>query len=150
MVVPSINWRKPRPIPPPITTHTEPPVTARAFAVIRDLLSIINGIPAESPARINRLTPNATSTKTVISIPVFPWKIRSAIIDKVVALLKFANIIARCLETRSRIVPTNGPINEYGRRTTANAKAALSAFACRSGENKTNEAKALWNIPSVI
>jgi hypothetical protein len=86
----------------------------------------------------------------VISTPVFPWKINNEIIDNVVALVKFANMIARCLETRSRIVPTNGPINEYGRRTTANAKAALSAFACRSGENKTNEAKALWNIPSVI
>jgi hypothetical protein len=117
---------------------------------MRDLLSIINGIPAESPARIKRLTPKATRTKTVISIPVFPWKINNEMIDKVVALVKFANMIARCLETRSKIVPTNGPINEYGRRTTANAKAALSAFAWRSGENKTNEAKALWNIPSVI
>ena len=32
---------------------------------------------------------------------------------------------------------------EYGSKTTANPIAALNAFAWRSGENKTKEAKAL-------
>jgi hypothetical protein len=36
-----------------------------------------------------------------------------------------------------------GPTIEYGKRTTAKPIAALSAFAWRSGENKTNEASAL-------
>ena len=64
--------RNPNPMPPPRTTQTDPPVTAKAFAVIKDLLSIIKGIPAESPARIKRLTPNATKTNIVNSIPVLP------------------------------------------------------------------------------
>jgi hypothetical protein len=50
---------------------------------------------------------------------------------------------ARCLETRSKIVPTKGPITEYGNNTTAKPIAALNAFACRSGENKTKDASAL-------
>ncbi len=47
-----------------------------------------------------------------------------------------------CREMRSKIVPTNGPTNEYGSRTTAKAAAADFASGCRSGENKTNEARA--------
>jgi hypothetical protein len=35
-----------------------------------------------------------------------------------------------------------GPINEYGSKTTANAKAALIASGARSGENKTKLARA--------
>jgi len=50
---------------------------------------------------------------------------------------------ARCLETRSKIVPTKGPIIEYGNNTTAKPIAALNAFAWRSGENKTKDASAL-------
>jgi hypothetical protein len=38
---------------------------------------------------------------------------------------------------------------EYGRSTTANARAALKAEAWRSGEKRIKEASALWNIPSV-
>ena len=40
-----------------------------------------------------------------------------------------AKNMARCLENRSRIVPTNGPTIEYGNNTTANATAALTALA---------------------
>ena len=66
----SRSCRIPSPIPPPSTTQTEPPVTARAFADIKSFGVVISGIPAESPARINRLTPNAMRTTTVISTPV--------------------------------------------------------------------------------
>jgi hypothetical protein len=45
-------------------------VTAIAFAEIRECGVVTKGIPAESPARINLFTPNAISTKTVISTPV--------------------------------------------------------------------------------
>jgi hypothetical protein len=56
---------------------------------------------------------------------------------------RFEKRIARCLENRSRSVPTNGPTIEYGKRTTAKATAAFTALAWRSGENKMNEASAL-------
>ena len=72
-------------MPPPITTNTEPPVTASAFAEISDFDSISNGNPAESPARMRRLIPKAISTKIVNSSPVFPLKIRRATIDKLIA-----------------------------------------------------------------
>ena len=67
---PSRIRRIPRPIPPPSTTQTEPPVTASALAEIKSFGVVISGIPADKPARINRLTPNATRTTTVISTPV--------------------------------------------------------------------------------
>jgi hypothetical protein len=86
-------------------------------------------MPAESPARINRLTPNATRTKIVNSTPVFPSKIKIETTVSVIARIRFEYAIARCLETRSRIVPTNGPTIEYGSSTTANARAALKALA---------------------
>ena len=54
-----------------------------------------------------------------------------------------AKKIARCLENRSRMVPTNGPTMEYGSSTTANATAAFTALACRSGEKRTKDASAL-------
>jgi hypothetical protein len=41
------------------------------------------------------------------------------------------------------MVPTNGPIIEYGSSTTANARAALKALAWRSGEKITKDARAL-------
>jgi hypothetical protein len=41
------------------------------------------------------------------------------------------------------MVPTNGPTIEYGSKTTAKPIAALKALACRSGENKTKDARAL-------
>ena len=42
------------------------------------------------------------------------------------ARIKFEKAIARWRETRSRIVPTKGPIIEYGSKTTAKANAAPS------------------------
>jgi hypothetical protein len=45
-------------------------------------------------------------------------------------------------ENRSKKVPTYGPINEYGKSTTAKATAADIASGARSGENKTKLAKA--------
>ena len=140
----------PKPIPPPRTTQTEPPVTANAFAEISSFGVVISGIPAESPARINLFTPNATKTKTVISSPVLPLKIKSAITTSVSDLVRLAKNIARWRENLSSSVPTNGPTTEYGRSTTANATAALTALACRSGEKRIKEASALWKIPSVI
>jgi hypothetical protein len=81
-------------------------------------------------------------TKRVRRIPVAPLLISSAIIKRSAALNKFdMRTILRRLN-RSRKIPTYGPINEYGRRTTAKAKAALTALGWRSGENKTKEAKA--------
>ena len=100
-------------------------------------------MPAESPARIKRLTPNATKTNTVNTIPVCPSKIKNETTVSVSARAKFEYAIARCLETRSNMVPTNGPIIEYGSSTTANARAALKALAWRSGEKITKDAKAL-------
>jgi hypothetical protein len=55
----SVSARTPTPIPPPITTRTDPPVTAVAFAVISDFESMSSGNPAESAARIKRLIPKA-------------------------------------------------------------------------------------------
>ena len=46
-------------------------------------------------------------------------------------------------------MPTKGPTMEYGNNTTAKPTAALNASACRSGENNTKEARALWKTPSV-
>jgi hypothetical protein len=57
--------------------------------------------------------------------------------------VRFEKRIARCLENLSKRVPTNGPTIEYGKRTTANATAALTALAWRSGEKRINEARAL-------
>ena len=107
------------------------------------------GKPAESPAKIKRLIPNAISTKTVNTTPVCPVKTSAATTSKFAARARLENKSARCLETRSRIVPTNGPTSEYGNKTTANPIAALSASAWRSGEKRTKDASALWNNPSV-
>ena len=81
----STKARTPTPIPPPITTNTDPPVTAIAFAEISERGSISNGRPADNPARIRRLIPKATSTKIVNSSPVFPLKISSATMVKLIA-----------------------------------------------------------------
>jgi hypothetical protein len=59
-------------MPPPRTTQTDPPVTARAFAAIRDDFGATSGSPADKPARMSRFTPNAISTKIVSSRPVRP------------------------------------------------------------------------------
>jgi hypothetical protein len=61
----------------------------------------------------------------------------------VTARLRFEKAIARWRETRSKIVPTKGPITEYGSKTTAKANAAPNAFAWRSGEKRIKDAKAL-------
>jgi hypothetical protein len=58
--------------------------------------------------------------------------------------------MARCRENLSSNVPTKGPTIEYGKSTTANATAAFTALAWRSGEKRMKEARALWKIPSVI
>ena len=87
--------------------------------------------------------PNAISTNTVKRTPVCPLNTKSATTNRFIPRAAFAKSSARCLETRSRIVPTNGPTSEYGNKTTANAIAALNASAWRSGENKTKDASAL-------
>ena len=100
------------PIPPPITTESDPPVTANALALIRLGRSIIKGRPAERPASSKRFTPNAKRIKTVSNTPVLPEKIKMAINIKSTARKEFEMIIARCLAIRSKIVPTNGPTIE--------------------------------------
>ena len=87
---PSTKARTPTPIPPPKTTSTDPPVTAIAFAVIKDLASINKGRPADSAARIKRLIPNAISTTIVNSTPVVPLKTRSATKNKLILRARFA------------------------------------------------------------
>ena len=98
------------------------------------------GKPADNPAKIKRLTPNATKTKIVNSIPVAPLRINPAIKIKVKALKMLDKRITLCREMRSKIVPTKGPTKEYGRSTTANATAADFASGCRSGEKSKNDA----------
>ena len=88
-------------------------------------------------------------TNTVNTTPVCPAKTSAETTSKFAARARLENKSARCLETRSRIVPTKGPTSEYGNKTTAKAIAALRASAWRSGENKTKDASALWNKPSV-
>ena len=108
----SRSWRIPKPIPPPRTTQTEPPVTARALAEISSFGVVISGMPADNPARINRFTPNATKTKTVISSPVLPLKIKNAMTTSVRDLVRLEKNIARWRENLSSSVPTNGPTME--------------------------------------
>ena len=139
----SVIARTPTPIPPPTTTNTEPPVTAVAFAVMSDFESISNGNPAESAARIKRLIPKAMRTTAVKATPVVPLKTKSATSNKLALRARFAKNNARWRETRSKMVPTNGPTIEYGNKTTAKPRAAFKAFAWRSGEKRTKEAKAL-------
>ena len=137
-------------MPPPTTTKTDPPVTAIAFAVTRELGLTNKGSPADNAAKINRLIPNAIKTTTVSATPVVPVKTNSATINKLTLRKKLEKNSARCLEILSNTVPTKGPTIEYGNRTTANPSAAFRAFVWRSGENRTKDAKALWKIPSVI
>ena len=108
-----------------------------------DFESMSNGKPAESAARIKRLIPNAMRTTAVNSTPVVPLKTKRATSNKLALRARFAKNSARWRETRSRIVPTKGPTTEYGYKTTAKPRAALNAFAWRSGEKRTKEAKAL-------
>ena len=95
-----------------MTTKTEPPVTAIAFAVTKDLESTSNGKPAESAARIRRLIPKAINTTAVSSRPVVPLKIKSATNKRLTLRARFEKKSARCLETRSKTVPTKGPTIE--------------------------------------
>ena len=93
-------------------------MTAIAFTETKVVLpegpvvSSKSGKPADRPARINRLTPKAIKTKMVNSTPVAPFRIRPAIKISVSARNKFEKRIIRCLEIRSKIVPTSGPITE--------------------------------------
>ena len=105
-------------------------------------VSSSSGSPADSPARIKRLTPKAIRTNIVNSTPVAPLRTNPAMKMRVSARNKLAKRIIRCRDIRSRIVPTSGPIKEYGSNTTANAIAADLASGCRSGENNMNEARA--------
>ena len=149
MVRESTTARTPTPIPPPTTTRTEPPVTAIAFAVISDRVSTKRGRPAESAARIKRFIPNAIRTTIVKAKPVVPRNIKKATTKRFRVRARFEMSKARCLETRSRTVPTKGPTIEYGSKTTAKPRAALNALAWRSGEKRTKDARALWKMPSV-
>ena len=63
-------------------------------------------------------------------------------INKLVARIKLQYLIILWRENLSKIVPTYGPINEYGSNTTAKAIAADIASGARSGENKTKLASA--------
>ena len=74
------------PMPPPITTQIVPPVTANAFAAINSSFFTSKGNPAESPDKINRLTPNANKTNNVRINPVELLLINQAIINKLAAL----------------------------------------------------------------
>ena len=102
-----------------------------------------SGNPAESAARIKRLMPNAIRTTAVNSTPVVPLKTKRATSNKLALRARFAKNSARWRETRSKMVPTKGPTSEYGSKTTAKPIAAFNAFAWRSGEKRTKEAKAL-------
>ena len=85
----SIKFLIPIPTPPPITTKIVPPVTANAFAAISSSRLTINGSPAESPERINRLIPKANRTKRVKTAPVVLALINSAIIIRSPARIRF-------------------------------------------------------------
>ena len=80
--------------------------------MIRDLVSINKGRPADSAASIKRLIPNATSTTAVNATPVVPLNTKSATISRFALRARFAKKSALCLETRSKMVPTNGPTIE--------------------------------------
>ena len=82
--------KSPTPIPPPKTTKTEPPVTAIAFAVIKDLASTNKGSPADKAARINRLIPNAINTTTVNATPAVPLKTNKATKNRFALRARFA------------------------------------------------------------
>ena len=94
------------PKPPPITTKIVPPVTANALAAINSSFLTNKGNPADKPAKINRLTPNASSTKKVSNKPLTPLLTSAAIINKFVARKKLALRIIRWRENRSKKVPT--------------------------------------------
>ena len=89
-----------------------PPVTANALAAINSSFVTNKGRPADRPAKINRLIPKARSTENVSNTPLTPLLTRAAIINKFAARKKFAFLIIRCRENRSKNVPTYGPINE--------------------------------------
>ena len=76
-------------MPPPITTRTDPPVTAIALAVISDLESTNKGRPADKAANINLLIPNAIRTTTVNSTPVDPLKISTATKNRLALRTRF-------------------------------------------------------------
>ena len=120
-----------------------------AFAVMSDCASTKRGRPAESAARIKRFIPNAIRTTIVKVKPVVPRKMKKATTKRFRLRARFEKKSARCLETRSKIVPTKGPTIEYGSRTTAKLRAALNALTWRFGEKRTKDAKALWKRPSV-
>ena len=116
--LPSSRPRIPIPIPPPRTTKTVPPVTAVALMETKIFLPCVpvvsskSGSPADKPAKISRFTPNATNTNIVSSTPVAPLRINPAIKISVKARNKLEKRITRCRDTRSKIVPTNGPTKE--------------------------------------
>ncbi len=49
---------------------------------------------------------------------------------------------------RSSSTPANGPTIVYGSSSTVKVAAAELAVPARSGEKKTNDASATWNMPS--
>ncbi|CAB4659200.1 unannotated protein [freshwater metagenome] len=55
-----------------MTTKIVPPVTANALAAINSSFLTNNGKPADKPAKINRLTPNAINTNKVNNKPDAP------------------------------------------------------------------------------
>jgi hypothetical protein len=99
-------------MPPPKTTKIVPPVTAVALMATNFSRVVRRGRDAESPARINRLIPNAIKIKPVSPTPVAPAAIEVAAIATTIAREIFERKRIRCREKRSRMVPTKGPTKE--------------------------------------
>ena len=89
-----------------------PPVTVKAFAATRISRLTTRGKLADNPASINLFIPNEIKTIKVNSNPVAFNNIAAATIIKVIVRARFAKNKIWRREYLSRIVPTNGPINE--------------------------------------
>src|SRR5437899_720412 len=145
---PPASTRRPTPRPPPLTAEIVPAVGDIALAVNSSPSGTTCGSDADSADNTNRLTDRTVKAETKNQVVPAGEKTTAATIRarRPRRTLATNRICRRC--QRSIKTPANGPRNEYGSRTTANAAATEPPDACRSGEKNAYEASATWNTPS--
>ena len=129
--------RSPMAQPPPSTATSEPSVAENAFAVTTLDSGTTCGSEADRPEPMNRLIPSAASAMENRSTPPSPKPTAMADATMAIPRKRFAKISTRRRSQRSSNAPANGPTREYGSSSAANPPAMASAFAPRSGLNRT-------------
>ena len=132
----------------PRNAATAPTAAAIEFIVTTCSRGTTCGSAADMPdetKRANPLTTNAPHSTSVVASTQRETDPTKAT-DSTRPMLAQTSTSRR--SQRSISAPANGPSNEYGRNSTANAPAMASGLDARSGLNSSAPARPAWNRPS--